>query len=153
MKMNISVKTFKSPSSSGPLKSQIKMNAHKNSSSFTMKSIQRRSKRRIMPYYYSVKLITTTVFIFFTMLNYASSQSLFGGLCPEKCNCGLDERGRMEVICKQGRMTEVPILKMSPSTEVIKVIPPKKEPNHLAIGRFFKQFKKLEELHIVSQTI
>jgi hypothetical protein len=97
-----------------------------------------------------MELALVIVLLLFQSIGVAQSQMLFGGLCPEKCHCSLDERGRMEVSCTQGRLLEVPTIKMSPSTEVIRIVPPANQPNHLAIGRFFKQFKKLEELHIVS---
>jgi len=89
------------------------------------------------------------VAVLLQLLSLTQGQTLFGGLCPDKCHCSLDERGRMEVACTQGRLLEIPTIRMSPSTEVIRITPPPNQPNHLAIGRFFKQFKKLEELHIV----
>ncbi len=56
----------------------------------------------------------------------------------------------MEVACLHGHMHEIPMSRMNPSTEVIRIIAPTHQPNHLTIGRFFRQFKRLEELHIVS---
>lgn len=81
-----------------------------------------------------------------------TSRAIFGGLCPEPvCECDLDERGRMEVACLHGHMHEIPMSRMNPSTEVIRIVAPAHQPNQLTIGRFFRQFKRLEELHIVSE--
>lgn len=81
----------------------------------------------------------------------SNSRGIFGGLCPEPvCECDLDIRGRMEVACLHGHMYEIPMSRMNPSTEVIRIVAPTHQANHLTIGRFFRQFKRLEELHIVS---
>ncbi|ODM92870.1 Thyrotropin receptor [Orchesella cincta] len=77
------------------------------------------------------------------------SGGIFAGLCPEPlCECQLDSRGRMEISCENGQMTDIPTLEMNPSTEVIKIVGPREKPNFLTIGRLFKQFKRLEELYI-----
>lgn len=83
-----------------------------------------------------------------------SATGIFAGLCPEPlCDCRLDARGRMEISCLNGQMTDIPMSKMNPSTEVIKIIGPPEKPNYLTIGRMFRQFKRLEELHIVSRML
>lgn len=77
---------------------------------------------------------------------------VFGGMCPSKdvCTCDLDPSGRMEVTCLRGGMDSIPSSRMSPSVEVIRIDAPTYRPNHLTIGPFFRFFKRLEELHIVS---
>jgi len=109
-----------------------------------MKKLKLRSGLMLVP------LGIPFLFLLSTIPVSVEAQDIFGRLCPEKCHCALDIRGRMEIACTQGRMTDIPTFKMSPATEVIKVIPPDSQPNHLTLGRFFTQFKKLEELQIVS---
>ena len=93
-----------------------------------------------------------TVILHLTLWPCQVSSSLFRGQCPEQwCTCGLDSKGRMEVKCSQGRMRDVPVMMINPSVEVIKIVPPPDQKNHLTIGGFFRKFKKLEELHIVSE--
>ncbi|CAL8140375.1 unnamed protein product [Orchesella dallaii] len=90
---------------------------------------------------------------FFSEVN-GGSGGIFAGLCPEPlCECQLDSRGRMEISCENGQMTGIPMERMNPSTEVIKIVGPRDKPNNLTIGRLFKQFKRLEELHIVGSNI
>lgn len=49
----------------------------------------------------------------------SSATGIFAGLCPEPlCDCLLDTRGRMEISCLNGQMTDIPMNKMNPSTEV-----------------------------------
>ena len=93
-----------------------------------------------------------TVILHLTLWPCQVSSSLFRGQCPEQwCACGLDSKGRMEVKCSEGRMRDVPVMMINPSVEVIKIVPPADQKNHLTIGGFFRKFKKLEELHIVSK--
>jgi hypothetical protein len=75
---------------------------------------------------------------------------VFDGMCPvPECFCGLDWKGRLEVACTSGGLKEIPTSQMSPALEVIRIVAPKGRPNQLNIGRFFRQFRKLQELHIV----
>lgn len=76
---------------------------------------------------------------------------VFEGMCPvPECYCGLDIKGRMEVDCSSGGLNEIPTSRMSPDIEVIRITSPKGRANHLTIGRTFRQFRSLKELHIVS---
>lgn len=87
-------------------------------------------------------------------LGEVDATGIFAGLCPEPlCDCLLDTLGRMEIACVNGHMTDIPMNKMNPSTEVIKIIAPPEKPNYLTIGRMFRQFKRLEELHIVRKSV
>lgn len=84
-------------------------------------------------------------------LTSAQVRSVFDGNCPTpQCYCGLDFRHRREVACTTGGLDDIPVSRMSPNIEVIRIIAPNDRQNHLTIGRFFRQFRKLQELHIVS---
>lgn len=83
-------------------------------------------------------------------LTSAQMRSVFDGNCPTpQCYCGLDPRHRREVACSSGNLDDIPVSRMSPNIEVIRIVAPHDRPNHLTIGRFFRQFRKLQELHIV----
>lgn len=83
-------------------------------------------------------------------LTSAQVRSVFDGNCPTpQCYCGLDSRHRREVACTTGGLDEIPFARMSPNIEVIRIVAPTRKLNHLTIGRQFRQFRKLQELHIV----
>ena len=81
-------------------------------------------------------------------------QWCWGGPCPHDCTCFLDNRGRRQVTCARGGMTNpIPIHSMDPQVEVIQITAPPDSPNALTIGPIFQQFSRLEELHIVRSNI
>jgi hypothetical protein len=81
----------------------------------------------------------------------SSPAAAFSGICPSpQCECILDERGRMEVRCLHGLLVDIPTGRMHLGTEVIRIQGTKEQPNQLTIGRVFGDFKKLEEIHVVS---
>jgi hypothetical protein len=78
----------------------------------------------------------------------------FEGMCPvPECYCGMDERNRLEVDCSAGALNDIPTNRMAPHIEVIRITAPKDRANHLKIGRNFRQFRNLKELHIVKSFI
>lgn len=78
----------------------------------------------------------------------------WGGPCPRDCTCFLDSRGRRQVTCARGGMTNpIPIHSMDQQVEVIQITAPPDSPNALTIGPIFQQFTRLEELHIVRSNI
>lgn len=103
---------------------------------------------------HSASLAFAVIFIIMKLVSMASGQYagvVFEGMCPvPECYCGLDTRNRLEVDCSSGGLNEIPTSRMSPHIEVIRITSPKGRANHVTIGRSFRQFKKLEELHIVS---
>lgn len=87
-------------------------------------------------------------------LSSAQVRSVFDGICPTpQCYCGLDPKHRREVACTTGSQDDIPASRMSPNIEVIRIVAPVERPNHLTIGRFFRQFRKLQELHIVGSNV
>lgn len=81
-------------------------------------------------------------------------QWCWGGLCPHDCTCFLDSRGRRQVTCALGGMTNpIPIQSIDLQVEVILITAPPDSPNVLTIGPIFQQFSRLEELHIVRSNI
>jgi len=73
---------------------------------------------------------------------------VFDGMCPvPECYCGLDGRGRLEVSCTSGNLNEIPTSRISPAIQVIRINPEKQ--TKLTIGRSFRQFKKIQEIHLV----
>ncbi|KAJ4441842.1 hypothetical protein ANN_11701 [Periplaneta americana] len=78
----------------------------------------------------------------------------WGGSCPRDCSCFLDIRGRRQVTCARGGMTDpIPIHSMDQQVEVLLITAPPDFPNVLTIGPIFQQFNRLEELHIVRSNI
>ncbi|XP_068083954.1 carboxypeptidase N subunit 2 [Anabrus simplex] len=75
-------------------------------------------------------------------------------ICPQLCTCGLDIKGRHQVICSQGGMLDpIPIASMNQQVEVLLITAPSSNPNFLTIGPIFQQFARLEELHITVSNI
>lgn len=72
----------------------------------------------------------------------ASSNALAGDAfqCPsEVCRCGLDQRGRIKVVCDRGTLGDpIPIRNMDSSTEVLVITAPEDRPNSLTIGPIFQ---------------
>ncbi|XP_068083904.1 insulin-like growth factor-binding protein complex acid labile subunit [Anabrus simplex] len=80
--------------------------------------------------------------------------SLAATICPQLCSCGLDIKGRHQVICSQGGMFDpIPITSMDQQVEVLIITAPESNPNFLTIGPIFQQFTRLEELHITDSNI
>ncbi|CAL8118306.1 unnamed protein product [Orchesella dallaii] len=102
---------------------------------------------------YSVGVVIVTLSCCVSLTS-AQVRSVFDGNCPTpQCYCGLDARDRREVACTTGGLDDIPVSRMSPSIEVIRIIAPWDRPNHLTIGRFFRQFRRLQELHIVGSNV
>jgi len=96
-------------------------------------------------------VILASSILLFNVTGTQAQAGVFDGMCPDpECYCGLDNKGRLEVACTSGGLKEIPTSRMSPYLEVIRIVAPKGRANQLNIGRFFRNFKKLEELHIVS---
>ena len=72
----------------------------------------------------------------------ASSNAFAGDAfqCPgEVCRCGLDQRGRIKVVCDRGTLGDpIPIRNMDSSTEVLVITAPEDRPNFLTIGPIFQ---------------
>ncbi|PSN34628.1 hypothetical protein C0J52_26126 [Blattella germanica] len=76
------------------------------------------------------------------------------GICPRDCSCFLDIRGRRQVTCARGGMVDpIPIHSMDQQMEVLLITAPEDFPNVLTIGPIFRQFNRLEELHIVRSNV
>ncbi|KAJ8963020.1 hypothetical protein NQ317_005465 [Molorchus minor] len=81
-----------------------------------------------------------------------SSQFLAG--CPVKCNCSLDQRGRISLICNQGGMVgPLNLDEVNRDTEVLKITAPDDNMNSLTMSPVFRNFKNLEEIHITKSNI
>jgi len=77
-----------------------------------------------------------------------------GGLCPRDCTCSLDIRGRRQVTCSRGGMTDpIPTHLMDHQVEVLLISAPPDYPNDLTVGPIFQKFNRLEELHIVRSNL
>ncbi|XP_066995675.1 leucine-rich repeat-containing protein 15 [Anabrus simplex] len=75
-------------------------------------------------------------------------------MCPQWCTCGLDIKGRHQVICSQGGMLDpIPIASMDQQVEILIITAPESNPNFITIGPIFQQFRRLEELHITDSNI
>lgn len=77
-----------------------------------------------------------------------------GGQCPRDCTCFLDIRGRRQITCARGGMSDpIPIQSMDQQVEVLVITAPYNYSNDLTIGPIFQQFNRLEELHIVRSNV
>ncbi|GLH12157.1 Toll-like receptor 6 [Gryllus bimaculatus] len=76
-------------------------------------------------------------------------------VCPERCACSLDLRGRRQVVCAAGGMQDpIPIAMMEQKqVEVLRISAPLARLNALTIGPIFQKFSRLEELHITYSNI
>ncbi|BES89540.1 LRR_TYP [Nesidiocoris tenuis] len=75
-------------------------------------------------------------------------------LCPTDCHCGLDARGRRQVICAKGGLDgAIPVNEMDTTTEVLKITAPLDNENSLTIGPIFHEFQKLTELQITYSNV
>nr|CAD7203499.1 unnamed protein product [Timema douglasi] len=75
-------------------------------------------------------------------------------VCPLDCACALDHRGRRQVVCSKGGMSDpIPIQSMDHQMEVLRISAPKDHSNSLTIGPIFHGFSQLEELHIVRSNV
>lgn len=70
--------------------------------------------------------------------------------CPSQCVCNLDDHGRIQTICNQGGMINIPILEMDPTVEVLIIRGPR---NDLTIGPIFLSLTKLEILRITDSNL
>uniref|UniRef100_A0A6P7FFE3 Leucine-rich repeat-containing protein 15-like isoform X1 n=1 Tax=Diabrotica virgifera virgifera TaxID=50390 RepID=A0A6P7FFE3_DIAVI len=75
-------------------------------------------------------------------------------LCPTKCTCFLDYKGRNAVVCKDGGMVgPLNLNNVSLDTEVIKITAPDDNMNSLTMSPVFQSYKQLEEIHITKSNI
>ncbi|KAJ8930569.1 hypothetical protein NQ314_016616 [Rhamnusium bicolor] len=69
-------------------------------------------------------------------------------ICPTKCTCYLDQKGRISVLCKEGGMVgPLNLNNVSLETEVIKITAPEDNTNVLTMSPVFQSYKNLEEIH------
>lgn len=81
-------------------------------------------------------------------------QWCWGRLCPRECTCFLDVKGRRQITCSRGGMSDpIPIQSMDQQVEVLVITAPCNYSNDLTIGPIFQQFNRLEELHIVRSNV
>lgn len=78
-------------------------------------------------------------------------------ICPDKCRCGLDNKGRKSIHCLEGDMLSIPVSDMNIDTETIVISAPNEMlSNMLTIGPIFtqpKRFNQLQEIHIVMSNV
>ncbi|KAF6214153.1 hypothetical protein GE061_008892 [Apolygus lucorum] len=75
-------------------------------------------------------------------------------LCPTDCWCGLDSRGRRQVICAKGGMEgAIPVAQMDLHTEILKITAPIDNENSLTIGPIFHEFQQLSDLQITYSNV
>lgn len=75
-------------------------------------------------------------------------------LCPTKCTCYLDRKGRTSVICKEGGLVgPLNLNNVSLDTEVIKITAPEDNMNELTMSPVFQSYKNLEEIHVTKSNI
>ncbi|CAG9825514.1 unnamed protein product [Phaedon cochleariae] len=75
-------------------------------------------------------------------------------LCPTKCTCYLDQKGRISVSCKEGGMVgPLNLNNVSLDTEVIKITAPDDNTNALTMSPVFQSYRKLEEIHITKSNV
>ncbi|XP_056632111.1 toll-like receptor Tollo [Diorhabda sublineata] len=75
-------------------------------------------------------------------------------LCPTKCTCYLDHKGRNAVACKEGGVVgPLNLNNVSLDTEVIKITAPDDNMNALTMSPVFQSYKQLEEIHITKSNI
>ncbi|XP_018569159.1 leucine-rich repeat-containing protein 15-like [Anoplophora glabripennis] len=81
-------------------------------------------------------------------------QTYASRLCPTKCTCYLDQKGRTSVLCKEGGMVgPLNLNNVSLDTEVIKIIAPEDNMNELTMSPVFQSYKNLEEIHITKSNV
>lgn len=82
------------------------------------------------------------------------SASQVSMMCPTKCSCYLDHKGRTSVLCKEGGMVgPLNLNNVSLNTEVIKITAPDDNLNALTMSPVFQSYKKLEEIHVTKSNI
>lgn len=75
-------------------------------------------------------------------------------LCPSRCTCYLDNKGRNTVSCSEGGIIgTLDLFNMSADTEVLKITGPDDNRNQLTMSPVFHNYKKLEEIHITRSNI
>ncbi|KAJ8921107.1 hypothetical protein NQ315_015905 [Exocentrus adspersus] len=75
-------------------------------------------------------------------------------LCPTKCTCYMDRKGRYSVLCKEGGMVgALNLNNVSLDTEVIKITAPDDNTNELTMSPVFQSYKHLEEIHVTKSNI
>ncbi|CAH1991500.1 unnamed protein product [Acanthoscelides obtectus] len=75
-------------------------------------------------------------------------------MCPTKCTCYLDQKGRRAVLCKEGGLVgPLNLNNVSLDTEVIKITAPDDNMNELTMSPVFQSYKKLEEIHITKSNV
>ncbi|VEN39475.1 unnamed protein product [Callosobruchus maculatus] len=75
-------------------------------------------------------------------------------MCPTRCTCYLDQKGRISVLCKDGGMVgPLNLNNVSLDTEVIKITAPEDNMNQLIMSPVFQSYKKLEEIHITKSNV
>lgn len=75
-------------------------------------------------------------------------------MCPTKCSCYLDQKGRRSVLCKEGGFIgPLNLNNVSLDTEIIKITAPDDNNNMLTMSPVFQSYKKLEEIHITKSNI
>nr|XP_023022216.1 chondroadherin-like [Leptinotarsa decemlineata] len=75
-------------------------------------------------------------------------------LCPTKCTCYLDQKGRKAVSCKEGgTVGSLNLDNVTLDTEVIKITAPDDNTNSLTMSPVFQNYKMLEEIHITKSNI
>lgn len=75
-----------------------------------------------------------------------------GRKCPKECTCNLDDIGRIQTICNQGGMSQIPAYDLDPESEVLIIRGPE---NHLTIGPVFQTLNiiKLEIVRITDSNV
>lgn len=85
---------------------------------------------------------------------FLSLGTTLGGMCPTKCSCYLDQRGRKTVLCKEGGLVgPLNLNNVSLDTEVIKITAPDDNTNLLTMSPVFQSYRHLEEIHITKSNI
>lgn len=75
-------------------------------------------------------------------------------LCPSKCSCYLDHKGRMAVSCAEGGLVgPISLENVNTSTEILRITAPETNMNMLTMSPAFQQFEQLEEIHITRSNI
>ncbi|KAG5887056.1 hypothetical protein JTB14_037853 [Gonioctena quinquepunctata] len=86
------------------------------------------------------------IFLYFT------TQTL--ALCPTKCSCYLDHKGRKAVACIEGGFVgSLNLDNVTLDTEVIKITAPDDNTNSLTMSPVFQNYKMLEEIHITKSNV
>ncbi|CAG9854817.1 unnamed protein product [Phyllotreta striolata] len=92
------------------------------------------------------------MFLKLLILLYYASQTW--AMCPTKCSCYLDHKGRNVVACKEGgTVGPLNLNNVSLDTEVIKITAPDDNMNTLTMSPVFQSYRRLEEIHITKSNI